>query len=232
MADGTARVVGRNSVDDVVARAPDFVLYGLDEPWAGPGWVAGMSGPVHLLATFSLGHLLADRTQGVTVKTAARDRYDQVRSADHQDPVDAVAAEAVNDLIAATWPDPEIMRQADWLDDVYSHGSQSAREHRSWARVSWSVDGAAVDAGCWHFAGGWTGFTTALPDVYVVVTAVGVDPAAIRLRRLTDAAPYGFELGADVTVGQMAIGAPLPNPNRGGFHADHHAARRPTRDPS
>ncbi|MEN3361644.1 MAG: hypothetical protein V7637_5626 [Mycobacteriales bacterium] len=222
--------VGRNSVADVAARAPDFTLYGLDEPWAGPGWVAGMGGPGPL-ATLSLGHLLADRRYGVTVKTAARDRYDRGWAAEYRDPVEAVAAEAVVELIAATWPDPEIMRQVDWLEDVYSHGSRRAREHRSWERVSWSVDGVAVDAVCWHFAGAWTGFTIALPDVYIVVTAVGVDPAAIRLRRLTDAALYGFELGVDITIGQMATGAPLPNPNRGGFHADHYAARRPTRDP-
>jgi len=223
--------VRRNSADDVVAPAPDFALYGLDESWVGPRWIAGMSGPGGSLATFSLGHLGAGRACGVTVKTLARDRYDKWRSEEYQDPVDAVAAEAVDDVLAATWPDPDVMSQADWLDDVASHACRRAREHRSWESVSWLVDGAAVPAACWHFAGAWTGFTTALPEAYVVVTGVGVDPGDIRLRPLTDGTPYGFALGVDITIRQMTIGGPLPNPNNEGFHADHYAARRPRSAP-
>jgi hypothetical protein len=120
------------------------------------------------------------------------------------------------------------MEQADWLDKVNEYAAWQARQHQSWQSVVWQVDDAAVGAAIWRFAGAWTGFTTALPDLYVIVTAVGVEPQAMRLSRLTDAGAYGFALGADITIGQMAIGAPLPNPNPRQFHPDHYAVRRRT----
>lgn len=218
--------VGRNGPDDVVARAPDFDLYGLDESWTGPRWIAGMSGPGRL-ATFSLGHLSTDRVRGVRVTTMKRDRYDRWRSAQHHDAVDAVAMEAADDLLAATLPDPDVvMGHPEWIDDIYDYASRNARRHRSWPEISWLVDDAELDAVHWRFAAAWTGFTTALPELYVVVTAVGVDPAAVRLRRLTDATLYGFQLGVDITIRQMATGAPPQSPDRRTFHPDYHAARQ------
>jgi hypothetical protein len=65
-----------------------------------------------------------------------------------------------------------------------------------------------------------------------VITAVRSHPRySIRLRPLTDGAPYGFALGVDIAIRQMTMGSPLPNPNNEGFHADRYAARRPTSAP-
>lgn len=228
MDDGDAdATVARGNADDVVALAPDFTLYGLDESWVGARWIAGMSGPGGPVVTFGLSHVDADYSRGVTVRTIDRHRYDSWQSGARRDPEDAVAEEAVDDLLATTWPAPVIMDAADWLDEVAEYAAARARDRHSWDQVSWRVDGVPVAAACWRFAGAWTGFTTEVPGTYVVITAVNVDPE-IGLRSLADAAPYGFQLGADITIAQMAIGGPLPNPNRNGFHADHHATRRPS----
>ena len=215
--------VGRNGPDDIICLAPDFALYGMNETWIGPRWIAGTEGPGGPPATISLGHAdTRDPAKGVTVTTARRDRYDRWRAPDYPDPTQAVAAEATLGLLAATWPDPEIMAEAMGLDNVMAHAEQQARNYQSWDSIPWLVDGVAVAAATWRFAGAWTGFAS-LSAVHLVVTAVGIDPHAVRLGSLTDATAYGFELGKDITIRHMSVGAPLPNPNIRGFHADHFA---------
>jgi hypothetical protein len=75
------------------------------------------------------------------------------------------------------------------------------------------VDGAAVEAAVWEYAGGWTAFTDAVPGVYLVAAGLGgLGPHRLGFGTVTDAGPYGFDLAAplDLSGYQRPAGAELP----------------------
>lgn len=224
MVEGLPEGVRRNSPNDVVSHVPRGPLYGLGESWAGPRWVAGVSGP-DPLPTLSLGHLSDDHLRGAIVSTVWRSR---TPSTDFRTTVGrprALAQWAADRLLEATWPNPERMRSERWLDAVDRYVEQQVQAHASWPSVKWFLRSRSVDAAVWRFAGGWTGFTTDLPDADVVVTAIGVPYSNVELVRVSDGAPYGFAIDRNITIDQMGVGARLPSPNTADFHPDHLALR-------
>jgi hypothetical protein len=72
----------------------------------------------------------------------------------------------------------------------------AAEAHADWATDDWRVDGIAVRAPTWSFAGGWAGFTDAAKGVYVSVVGLGPDarPAGLALAALRDGEAYHFDL--------------------------------------
>jgi len=70
----------------------------------------------------------------------------------------------------------------------------TGRQYARWPAVRWSVDGRAVTAHRWQFAGGWAAFTGAVPGVYLYATGLGTDPDDLSLAVLADGGAYHFDL--------------------------------------
>lgn len=101
-----------------------------------------------------------------------------------------------------------------------------AANHAAWRRVSWKIEGHEVEASVWDFAGVWTGFSVDLPDSYIVLVGVGVDPDGLSIVPVTDGAPYKLDLQAEIDRAWPSMQSrewdltALSKPNRFRFHPD------------
>jgi hypothetical protein len=101
-----------------------------------------------------------------------------------------------------------------------------ADEHETWTPVTWRLAGRPMPARVWHFAGAWTGFTSALSEECLVVVGFAIDPADVDLVDVGIGDDYGLDLRAPLdrrhAAGQQREWPEsiLPKPNRHGWHAD------------
>lgn len=175
----------------------DFPVYGLTEGPDGPRWLDGVEGRLGSPATgVWLGHGSTrrdSRRPWTQVGTFSGDRFPGAGvDADQR-----IASSAVLAVVNATMPDP-VNRPDDYGHRLLDVASTRAASHTAWRQVSWVVDHRPVPASVLEWAGAWAAFTTALPEVDVVVIGFGVEPAGLALVEVRDASPYHFDLGRPI----------------------------------
>jgi hypothetical protein len=95
-------------------------------------------------------------------------------------------------LINATMP-RESEQPDGYQGKVVDFASRQADTYAQWSDVTWRVDGHEVPARLFEWAGAWTGFTTAAPDVDLAVVGHGLDGRGLSLVELTDTSAYHFD---------------------------------------
>lgn len=205
----------------------DFAVHGLDWAFKGARWVDFFEGmPGMPCWALWLGHRVHDADQGVRVGSLPRRRYDETMCPGGGDPLAEVAFSGAFGLVNLTLPDSSVPRPDGLIMALVEHAERQAKWYREWPLVTWEVDGRQVTARVWRFAGGWAGFTDALDESYVVVVGLGVEPEGLRLVRVTNAAAYGADLAAPLSLTQLGRQkstrpeAWLPPPQRDAFHPD------------
>lgn len=182
----------------VVGLSPpvDFPLYGLDTSWPGERWIElfgdAIGDPVHWV---SLGHQSPDGESLIYVETFFRPRTDALAAPSLQTPLQHVAFYAAALLINATLPVESLLPAPDGLiRAMLDHADERSSQFSQWPPVRWQVDGIAVTARTWRFAGGWVAVSDAVEDVYLAAVGVGSDPDGLSLAVLEHGNAYHFEL--------------------------------------
>lgn len=209
------------------SQAVDFPVYGLNAGFRVDRWVDFFEGaPSAPPWALWLGHRDQEGDSGVRVGTLPRKRYEETMCPGRGDPLAVVALSGALGLVNLTLPDSSVPRPDGLIEALVEHAEGQAKRHRQWPAVWWDIDGAWVRARVWHFAGAWTGFTEALPDVYLVVIGVGVESRGLSLARVTELTGYGTDLRAPlslVELGRHKSTRPrawIPPPTREAFHRD------------
>lgn len=215
------------TAEEHVSPPVDFPFYGLDAAWQGPRWLdffEGLDGePPWALW---LGHRLPDGSGGVRVGTLPRQRYDEALSPRGGDRLAVVAFSAAFGLINLTLPDVSVPRPDGLINELVEHAENQAHCHEQWPRTIWDVGGVRASAATWGFAGGWAGFTDALPDAYVVAVGIGVTTAGLPLRQVPDGSEYDMDPDAPLDLAELGRARReqpdhwVPPPQRDHFHPD------------
>ena len=182
----------------LVYPAPDFALYGLDSKWQGPRWPeffdGERSGPT--LQRMWLAHGTTPLPEPARPWVAVGTEPLQLpvsTAAAGIEPVQEVAFTAMFALVSRTAPELHgDARRAYWQRAV-NLADEGSRSYGAWPTVPWEVDGAAVEARYFVWAGAWAGFTTDVADVAIVLFASGVPPESLALARIDDSSSYHFE---------------------------------------
>lgn len=162
----------------------DFTMYGLDATWGGPRWLdffEGQGGQPSWGAWLGHGHDV-DRVAGgdwAIVGTFPRGRYAEVMLGSNENFEHGLAFVATHVL----FNDSTKVRAR--LDTEPEHW-------RTWPSTAWTVDGHEVQAHLLQHDGCWSGFSTGLAEVGLVVHASGLDPNGLALRSVTDSQDYHF----------------------------------------
>lgn len=85
---------------------------------------------------------------------------------------------------------------------VQAHLTERASDLSRWPRVTWTVDGARVQAAVLHFAGAWLALTDELSDAYLTTVGVGLSPGDLIFRK-TYGEGYGVDFSAPLTIAQL-----------------------------
>lgn len=145
-------------------------------------------------------------------------------------PLECLASQCANALVDLTLPTLSLVRPPGLLKALVGRAQAAAEAHGDWATADWQVDGIAVRAPMWSFAGGWAGFTDAAEGVYV--TVVGLGPGAksegLALAALQDGEAYHFDLHGPLSLevaamSREAAGVPYeqqPSWRSVGWHPD------------
>jgi hypothetical protein len=195
-----------------------FPVYRLDASWPGTRWLEQFGDVAGDPPRFvSLGHQSPAGDARVVVTTFLRQATGDPRSyrmptdeqaaRQGQSPLQYAAADAAIQLVDLTLPVVSLARPAGFLRTLVEHADDAGREYAQWPAVTWRVDGAAVQAWVWWFAGGWAAFTDAVPGAHLVAVGVGVEPAGLPLAVLQDGAAYHFELDQPLAPGVMSASA-------------------------
>jgi hypothetical protein len=214
-----------------------FPVYGLDASWAGARWLELFGDEIgDPIRWVSLGHRSVDGDALIKVKTYAR--LAAGTSGSYQVPTDAQAAElgqsplewvafsAAFELIDLTLPVRSLPRPPGFTRALVDHAEKAGQEYARWPEVRWSVNGKAVAAHRWRFAGGWAAFTDAVESVYLYATGLGADPDGLALTVLPDGGAYHFDLGQPLwpeamSASRAAAGVDeLPELRSGNWHPD------------
>jgi hypothetical protein len=214
-----------------------FPVYGLDGSWPGLRWLEGFGDEIGDPPRWvSLGHRSRDGGALIMVKTYARLATGHPRS--YQVPTDAQAAElgksplewlafnAAFELMNLTLPVRSLPRPPGFNRALVDRAEQAGQEYEQWPAVRWSVDGQAVSAHGWRFAGGWAVFTHGVDGVYLHACGVGPEPDGLSLATIRDGRAYHFGLDQALwpevmTASRAAAGVDdLPEPRRTDWHPD------------
>ncbi|MGD0704590.1 MAG: hypothetical protein ABSA02_32455 [Trebonia sp.] len=205
----------------------DFPLYGLDTSWPGARWIESfgeaIGNPVHWV---SLGHQSPGGESLVYVETFSRPRIDAHAATSIETPPQDVAFYATALLINATLPVASLPRPDGLIRAAVDHANERSSQCAQWPQVRWQVDGVAVTARIWWFAGGWAAVSDAVEGVYLAAVGVGIDPDGLSLAVLADGDAYHFELDQPMHTPVMVTshaartdGDPPP-PRREDWHPD------------
>jgi hypothetical protein len=143
-----------------------------------------------------------------------------------QPPLQHVAFAAAVVLVNLTLPVPPVPLPAGLSQALGDHAGSRSAQYAQWPPVRWQVDGAAVTARGWRFAGGWAAVSDAVPDVYLAAAGLGTGPDGLSLAVLRDGGGYHFTLDQPLHPDVMAAsraaraGGDRPLPDRPGWHAD------------
>jgi hypothetical protein len=121
-------------------------------------------------------------------------------------PLESLAGQGATALVDITLP--VLSRPAGFLPALVEHAQTAADAYAEWATVDWQVDGIAVRAPTWSFAGGWAGFTDAAEGVYVSAVGVGsgTGPQGLAFAALRDSEAYHFDLHRPLSL-ELAAGS-------------------------
>jgi hypothetical protein len=206
----------------------DFPVYGLAQSWAGARWLESFGDAIgDPVRWVSLGHLGPDGGALVLVETYSRARTDAMAASSGRPPLADVAERAATTLVDLTLPALSVPRPDGMLRALVTHADERGAGYAAWSPVSWRVDGAAVTARAWRFAGGWAAVSDAVDDVYLAVASVGADPDGLSLGLIADGGAYHYRLGQplhpDVMASSRAArpgGEQLPWPKPAQWHDD------------
>ncbi|HEY4018747.1 MAG TPA: hypothetical protein VGM75_08680 [Pseudonocardiaceae bacterium] len=209
----------------------DFTVYGLRASWPAARWFEFFYGQ---LGKPTYGVRFAYQAAGafVSVCTLFRPRFDRECVSPRADRITEVAFHGTLHLIDLTLPEPEVPRLPGMNLAVVKQAERAAALAVHWPSVTWTVRETSVHAVSWEFAGGWTAFCDALPDVYLTATGWGVEPDGLEFAVIDDGAPYGIDLAAplafDVLPAARAAAGPPDHsgPNPAGYHPDQLALPR------
>ena len=195
-----------------------FPLFGLDESWQGARWLDGFGDPVGDPPRWaSLGHQTPAGDSRIVVTTHSRLATGTPRSFRiptdaqaaeiGQSPLQYLAADAALQLTGLTLPVLSLARPPGFLRALVEYAEKAGSEYAQWPRESWRVDGGAVTARVWGFAGGWAAFTDAVEGAYLTAVGVGASPEGLLLAVLRDGSAYHFELDQPLPVGALSASA-------------------------
>lgn len=170
----------------------DFPVYGLAGGPDGPRWLDGVVGRLgHPATAVWLGHGSTRRDPQrpwTQVGTFRRDRLPgSAVDADQR-----IAFDAVFTLVDATMPNPA-GRPDDYGHRLVDAATARAASRTEWQLASWTVRDQAVAVTVMRWAGAWAAYTTALPQVDIVMVGFGVEPTGLTLSELGDASEYHFD---------------------------------------
>jgi hypothetical protein len=173
----------------------DFPVYGLDASWPGSRWLEmfgeAIGDPVHWVTLF---HQSLGGESVIAVETFSRLRTDALMSRSDETPLQHVAHYAGNTLINVTLPERSEPWPDGFLPTLSNYAYEHSRQCAQWPLARWRVNGAAVTARVWRFAGGWVAVSDAVGGVYLAAVGVGTDPDGLSLAVLQDASAYHFDL--------------------------------------
>jgi hypothetical protein len=198
---------------------PSFPVYGVVSPFGGARYLELFGDPPdgepHWV---SLWHQSTDARSVITVTTYTRRSRgysngwrvptDEQAAQHGKSALESVASQCTTTLVDLTLPVLSVTRPPGLLKALVGHAQTAAEAHADWATVGWRVDGIAVQAPAWSFAGGWAGFTDAAEAVYVSAVGLGPDarPEGLALAALRDSAAYHFDLHGPLSL-ELAAGS-------------------------
>jgi hypothetical protein len=206
-----------------------FPVYGLQASWPGARWIDGfgdkIGDPPRWLA---LAHQSADGRSLIMVNTYSAVATDAQSARSGRQPLSDVAFDAAHMLVNLTLPVQSVPRPDGFLPALTEHALRAAGQYAQWPTTPWRVDGAAVAARRWQFAGGWAAASDAVDHVYLVAVGVGPEPEDLSLTRLLDGIAYHADLTrplspALLSASRQAAGAQSEDPRwqRHDWHPDH-----------
>lgn len=205
----------------------DFALYGLDASWPGARWLEtfgdAIGNPVHWV---SLGHQSLDGALLIYVETLSRPHTDALVARSSQRPLQHVASYAAALLANVTLPVDTLPRPDGIYPALTGMTEELSDKYADWPPVRWHVDGTAVTAWMWRFAGGWMAVSDGAEAVYLAAVGIGTEPDGLALAELENGDAYHFDLDqpmhAPVMVASHAARADgdAPPPRRRDWHAD------------
>ena len=206
----------------------DFPVYGLDAAWPGTRWLESfgdaIGDPLHWV---SLGHLGPGSGSLILAESHSRARTDAMVAPSGRPPLTHVAQCAATTLVNLTLPVLSVPRPDGMLRALADHAEERGGGYPAWPRARWQVDGAAVTARAWRFAGGWAAVSDAVDDVYLAMAGAGTDPDGLSLGLIADGGAYHFRLDQPLHPDVMAAsraarpgGDELPWPQPGQWHDD------------
>lgn len=145
---------------DMVRPSPpaDFPVYGLAASWSGSQWLESFGDAIgDPVRWVSLGHQSLNGESLTFVETFSRLRADALAARFLQPPLQQVAFYAAVVLINVTLPAKPLPWPDGFQRALVGHADERSGQYAQWPLVSWRVNGAAVTARAWWFAGGWVG---------------------------------------------------------------------------
>jgi hypothetical protein len=117
-------------------------------------------------------------------------------------PLECLASQCATALVDLTLPALSLGRPPGLLKALVGRAQAAAEAHADWVTADWRVDGIAVRAPTWSFAGGWAGFTDAAEGVYVSLAGLGpgAKPEGLALAALRDGEAYHFDLHGPLSL--------------------------------
>lgn len=189
--------------------AIDFAVYGLTSTWSKPRWLeeldwqCGPEGPAargyEQVFALWLGHgsgrCPKPNDPWVLTGSIPVGRFGRIRTAPGDSLVQAVASAALWALVGRVMPELTDDQRRVWNQHVWKFIKERAALYETWPQSKWSVDGTAVPARVFNWAGAWTGFAET-PEVAIVVVASAVDPDGLALTQIDKGDEYHFKIDA------------------------------------
>ena len=137
-----------------------------------------------------------------------------------------VAGYACTALINITIPEHSLPFPDGFLSALVNLSEKQSERCAQWPLIRWRVDGAAVPARVWRFAGGWAAISEAAQSVYLAAVGMGTEPDGLPLAVLRDGDAYHFDLNQPLHPDTLSAGLRRDGgydrryPCRTEFHAD------------
>jgi hypothetical protein len=155
----------------------DFALYGLDASWPGARWLETFGDAIgNPVLWVSLGHQSLDGGSLIYVETFSRPRTDALVVRSCEKPLQHVASYAAALLANVTLPVDTLPRPDGLCRALIGLTEERSGKYADWPLVRWHVDGTAVTARMWQFAGGWMAVSDGVEAVYLAAVGMGNEP--------------------------------------------------------
>lgn len=138
-----------------------------------------------------------------------------------------VAGYACTALINITIPAHSQSLPDGFLRALSHLSEEQSAQCAQWPLIRWKVDGTAVPARAWRFAGGWAAVSDAVGSVYLAAVGMGTEPDGLSLAVIPDGDAYHFDLNQPLHPDTLSAGLKRDGGyerrylRRTEFHADH-----------